>query len=55
MCVCLGLVVNFVPTTYQVTEGSSVQITAMLNNPADRDVTVDFTTVPGTALDSQLC
>ena len=40
---------NFAPTTYSVMEGSSVQITAILNNPADRDVTVDFTTVPGTA------
>ena len=50
-----GLMVNFDPTTYSVMEGSSVVITAMLNNPADRDVSVDFTTVPGTGVESKSC
>ena len=49
-----GLMVNFVRRIYSVIEGSSVQITAMLNNAADRDVTVDFTTVPGTGVESKL-
>ena len=40
---------NFVPATYMETEGGEVEITALLNHPADRDVTVDFTTAPGTA------
>ena len=48
-----GLMVNIDPTTYSVIEGSSVQIIAMLNNPADRDVTVDFNTVPGTGVESK--
>ncbi len=49
LLLCAGVMVNFVPTEYSEMEGDDVQITAMLDIPADRVVTVDFTTNPGTA------
>ena len=49
--ISLALQVNFVPTTYSVKEGDAVELVAMLNIPADRDVSVEFTTMPGTASD----
>ena len=43
------LTVQFVPDTYQVTEGEMVQFTIQLSDPADRPVTVRFTTMDGSA------
>jgi hypothetical protein len=42
--------VSFIPTDYTVTEGNQVSITAFLTVPADRDLTIDFTTSDGTAI-----
>ena len=47
----IALLVDFVPAAYSVKEGDAVNLTAMLNIPADRDVSVIFSTVPGTASD----
>ena len=43
------LTVQFVPDTYQVTEGEMVQFIIQLSDPADRPVTVRFTTMDGSA------
>jgi hypothetical protein len=42
-------VVQFDPTNYAVTEGNQASITAVLSNPADRDILVAFSTTDGTA------
>ena len=44
-----ALTVEFDPPIYSVDEGSRVDFIIRLSTPADRDVTVDFTTVPGSA------
>ena len=43
------LMVQFDPVVYSVTEGERASIRAVLNFAADRDVTVEFTTVSGSA------
>ena len=44
------LVAQFDPTTYTVSEGTAINILITLSFVADRDVTVDFATVDGTAI-----
>ena len=41
--------VEFVPATYEVTEGEVVTFNAVLSSPSDSVVTVDFTTLDGSA------
>ena len=40
---------RFDPATYSTNEGEQVGFTIVLSSSADRDVTVDFTTVDGSA------
>ena len=40
---------EFDPPTYSVDEGVQVEFMIRLSTPADRDVTVDFTTVDDSA------
>ena len=44
-----GLVVQFQPDTYSVTEGEQASLTAVLNFAAIRDVTVNISTSNGLA------
>ena len=44
-----ALTVQFDPVDYQETEGDDVEFMIRLSSPADRDVTVVFTTMDGTA------
>ena len=37
------------PVTYSVSEGSSVNVIAILNVASTQDLTVDFDTMPGSA------
>ena len=46
---CVALVINFNPSGYSGSEGESVTLMAMLNRPADREITVTVTTQDGTA------
>ena len=46
---CAVLEVQFDPVTYNVIEGATVSLSAVLNIIADRDVTVDLIVIPGTA------
>ena len=41
---------EFDPTTYSVTEGGQAALEIVLSGPADRDVTVEFTTVDDSAV-----
>ena len=41
--------VQFNPSSYSVSEGGQVQLVVVLSLPADRDLTMNFTTVSGTA------
>jgi len=43
------LVVQFDPATYTVDEGNQASLKVVLNIAADRDVTVDFSTVDASA------
>ena len=44
------LMVQFDLTSYSVTEGEQASLTAVLSFAADRDVTVDVSTVDGSAI-----
>ena len=44
-----ALSVQFNPDVYSVDEGGQVVFMVELSSPADREVTVDFTTVDGSA------
>ena len=40
---------NFDPTTYSVTEDESAELSVFLSTQSDHDVTVQFSTVDGSA------
>ena len=46
----IALTVEFDPATYSVTEGGQAALELVLSGPADRDVTVEFTTVDDSAV-----
>ena len=48
--VIAALTVQFDPISYSVTEGGQAELEVVLSGPADRDVTVEFTTVDDTAV-----
>ena len=45
---------QFNPTTYSVDEGGQLVFIVELSSPADRDVTVEFTTTDGSATGSNM-
>lgn len=48
-CFSADLTVNFNPVTYMIVEGGNAVLNAILNSPANREVTVQVRTVAGTA------
>ena len=44
------MTVQFDPASYSVTEGGQAELVLVLSGPADRDVTVQFTTVDDSAV-----
>ena len=50
MVIIIALTVQFDPATYSVTEGGQAALELVLSSPADRDVTVEFTTVDDSAV-----
>ena len=50
MIMLAALTVQFDPASYSVTEGGQAALILVLNDPADRDVSVDFTTVDDSAI-----
>ena len=50
----IALSVQFEPATYSVQEGGRVNLVAVLNREADRNVSVSFNTQDGTAEGKQL-
>ena len=45
-----GLTVQFDPVSYSVTEGGQAALILVLSGPADREVTVEFTTEDDSAV-----
>jgi len=50
VCFPTALTVDFNPVSYMLSEGDATQLIVELSFPADRDVSVDVTLNPGTAI-----